>query len=65
MIVGIELSGTSLTLSLATAIAQKSFRIFPIKQDKHDAFKLLNQSKLESIGNIITQTMQDRDISSI
>ena len=39
--VGIALSGTSLLLSLAYAITQKSFKIFTVKQEKHDAMKLL------------------------
>ena len=61
--VGIALSGTSLLLSLATAISRKSFKIFTIKQEKHDAIKLLAQSKLDSIANIISQAMQDGDNS--
>ena len=61
--VGIALSGTSLLLSLATAITRKSFKIFTVKQEKHDAIKLLAQSKLDSIANIISQAMQDGDIS--
>ena len=61
--VGIVLSGTSLLLSLATAITQKSFKIFTVKQEKHDAIKLLAQNKLDSIANIISQAMQDRVIS--
>ena len=61
--VGIALSGTSLLLSLATAITQKSFKIFTVKQEKHDAIKLLAQSKLDSITNIISQAMQEGDIS--
>ena len=61
--VGTALSGTSLLLSLATAITQKSFKIFSVKQEKHDVIKLLAQSELESIANIISQAMQDRDIS--
>ena len=60
--VGIALSGTSLLLSLATAITRKSFKIFTVKQEKHDAIKLLGQSKLDSIANIISQAMQDGDI---
>ena len=63
--VGIALSGTSLLLSLATVITQKSFKIFTVKQEKHNAIKLLAQSKLDSIVDIISQAMQDRDISSI
>ena len=61
--VGIALSGTSLLLSLATAITRKSFKIFTIKQEKHNTMKLLTQSKLDSIANIISQAMQDGDIS--
>ena len=41
--VGITLSGTSLLLSLATAITQKSFKIFTVKREKHNAIKLLVQ----------------------
>ena len=36
-----------------------------VKQEKHDAIKLLAQSKLDSIADIISQVMQDGDISSI
>ena len=61
--VGIALSGTSLLLSLATVITRKSFKIFTIKQEKHDAIKLFAQSKLDSIANTISQAMQDGDIS--
>ena len=61
--VGIALSGTSLPLSLATAITRKSFKIFPVKQEKHDAIKLVAQSKLDRVANIISQAMQDGDIS--
>ena len=60
---GIALSGTSLLLSLTTAITRKSFKIFIVKQEKHDAIKLLAQSKLDSIRDIISQAMQDGDIS--
>ena len=61
--VGIALSGTSLLLSLATAITQKSFKIFTVKQEKRDAIKLLAQNNLDSTTNIISQAMQDGDIS--
>ena len=60
---GIALSGTSLLLFLATAITRKSFKFFTVKQEKHNAIKLLAQSKLDSIANIISQAMQDGDIS--
>ena len=61
--VGIASSGTSLILSFATAITQTSFKTFTVKQEKHDAVKLLAESKLDSIANIILQAMQDGDIS--
>ena len=63
--VGIVLSGTSLLLSLATAITWKFFKTFTVKQEKHDAIKLLAQSKFDSISNIISQVMQDGDEISI
>ena len=63
--VGIALSGTSLLLSLATAITRKSFKIFTVKQEKHDAIKLLAQGKLDIIANIISQAMQSGDFSPI
>ena len=58
-----SLSGTSLLLSLATVIARKFFKIFTVKQEKHNAIKLLAQSKLNSIASIISQAVQYGDIS--
>ena len=63
LLVGIALSGTSVLLSLATTITRKSFKILTVKQEKHDAIKLLAQNKLDSIANTISQAMQDGDIS--
>ena len=45
--VGVALGGTSLLLSLATAITRKSFKIFSVNQGKHNSIRLLAQSKLE------------------
>ena len=61
--VGIALSGTNLLLSLTTTITRKSFKTIAVKQSKHDAIKLFSQSKLDSIAKIISQVMQDGDIS--
>ena len=61
--VGIALSGISLLLFLATVITQKAFKTFTLKQEKHYSIKLLAQSKLDSIANIISQAMQGGDIS--
>ena len=63
LLVGIALGETGIFLSLTTAITQKSFKILTVKQEKHDAIKLLAQSKLDSIANIISQAMQHGDIS--
>ena len=63
--VGIVLSGTSLLLSLATFITQKSLKTFTVKREKHDTIKLLAQRKLDSIADIISQAIQDGDISPI
>ena len=63
LLVGIALSGTTLLLSLATAITRKSLKIFTVKKEKHDAIKLLFRSKLDSITNIIPHAMQDEDTS--
>ena len=57
----IALSGTSLLLP--TAITRKSFKIFIVKQKKHDAIKLHAQDKFDNIASIISQAMQDGDIS--
>ena len=61
--VGIALSGTIQVLSLATVITRKSTRTFTVKQEKLDSIKLLAQSKLNSMTNIISQATQDGDIS--
>ena len=52
--VGVALNGTSLLLSLATVITRKSSRSFTVMQEKQDAVKMLAQSKLDSITNIIS-----------
>ena len=36
-----------------------------MKQEKHDVIKLLAQSKLDGAADIISQAMQDGDISFI
>ena len=47
MPVGAALGGTTLLLSLAMVITQKSFKTFTIKQEKHNSVKLLVQSILD------------------
>ena len=61
--VAITLRVTSLLFPLATVITRKSCKTFPVKQEKHYSIKLLAQSKLDSLSNIISQAMQDGGIS--
>ena len=63
--VRIALSGNKLLYSLVIVIIQKSFKVFTVKQEKHDAVNLLVQTKLVSIADIISQAMQHKNISSI
>ena len=66
--VDIALSGTSLLLSLATVITRKSSKTFTVKQETLTVnfyCRLLAQSKIGSIDNIIWQAKQDGDISPI
>ena len=62
--VGIVLGVTSLASSLGTVITRKSSKTLTVKQAKFNSTKLLAQSNLDSITNIISQAMQDGDISS-
>ena len=39
------------------SLHENRFKIFTMKQEKHDAIKLLAQSKLHSIADIISQAM--------
>ena len=61
--VGAALGGLSVVLSLSTIVTRKSSSSLTLKQEKHEAIKLLAQAKLDSISDIISQAMQDGDIS--
>ena len=61
--VGAALGGLGVVLSLSTIGTRKYSRSLTVKQGKHDAIKLLAQSKLDSIADIISRVMQDGDIS--
>ena len=61
--VGAALGGLGIVLPLLTISTRKISRSQTVKQGKHDAIMLLAQSKLDSITNIISQAMQDGDIS--
>ena len=61
--VGTALGGLGVVLSLLTIDTRKFSRSQTVKQGKHDAIMLLAQSKLDSISDIISQAMQDGDIS--
>ena len=61
--VGAALGGLGVVLSFSTIGTRKYSRSLTVKQGKHDAIKLLAQSKLDSIADIISRAMQDGDIS--
>ena len=61
--IGVALGGLGVALSLLTVATRKFSRSQTVKQGKHDAIMLLAQSKLDSITDIISQAMQDGDIS--
>ena len=63
--VGIALSGTSMFFSLSAVITPKSLKIFTVKQEKHDAIKLLAYSKLDKITCTISQAVLGGDTTSI
>ena len=61
--VGAALGWLSVFFSLLTITTQKSFKTLTVKQGKHNTIKLLAQGKLDSMANIISQAMQDGNIS--
>ena len=61
--VGTALSRLGVVLSLLTLPTRKISRGQMVKQGKHDAIMLLAQSKLDSITDIISQAIQDGNIS--
>ena len=63
LLIGAALGGLGVVLSLLTVATRKFSRSETVKQGKHDAIMLLAQSKLDSIADIISQAMQDGDIS--
>ena len=63
LLVGAALGGLGVVLSLLTVATRKFFRSQTVKQGKHNAIMLLAQSKLDSTADIISQAMQDGDIS--
>ena len=61
--VGAALGGFGVVFSLLTVATRKFSRGQTAKQGKHNAIMVLAQSKLGSIADIISQAMQDGDIS--
>ena len=58
-------AGTSFTLilSIATRIVKKLLNITRSKNKKHDKILMLDKSKLNSIESLISQALNDMDIS--
>ena len=54
---GVASSETSSFFFLVTVTTGKSFKVFTINQEKHNAIKLLAQSKLDNIADIVSQAM--------
>ena len=63
LLVGAALGGLGVVLSLLTVATRKFSRSETVKQGKHDAIMLLAQSKLDSIAHVISQAMQEWDVS--
>ena len=63
MAIGAALGGMSEYFSLLAIATWKYSRSLTVKQGKHNAIKLLALSKLDSIADIISQAMQDGEIS--
>ena len=61
--VGAALGGIGVVFSLSTIAIRKSSRSLTVKQGKHDSIKLLAPAKLDSITDIISQAMEEGDIS--
>ena len=61
--IGAALGGLEVVLSFLTVATRKFSRGQTVKQWKHNSIMLLAQSKLGSIADIISQTMQDGDVS--
>ena len=61
--IGAALSGLGVAFSLLTLPMQKIYRSQTVKQGKHNVIMQLDQSKLDSITDIISQAIQDGEIS--
>ena len=61
--VGAALGWIGVVLALLTVATRKFSRSQTVKQGKSDVIMLLAQSKLDIIADIISQAMQDEDIS--
>ena len=61
--VGAALGGLGVVFSFLTVPTRNFSRGQMVKQEKHDAIMVLAQSKLDSITYIISQAVQDGDIS--
>ena len=60
--VGAALGRLGVVLSLLTVATRKCSRSQTVKQGKDNVIMLLAQSKFDSIADIISKAMQDRDI---
>ena len=61
--ISIALASITLVLSLTTVVTRKTIKIVDTKSKKHDQIRLLAESKLDSISDVVSQAIQDGDIS--
>ena len=61
--VGAGLGGLGVVLSLLTVATRKFSRSQTVMHGKHDIIMILAQTRLDSIADIISQAMQDENIS--
>ena len=61
--IGIAWGRASLLFSLITPATRKYYKVSIVVREKHDSIKLLAQGKLDNTANIISQALQDGDIS--
>ena len=59
----IALASISLLLSMGTVITRKTIKITDTKSKKHDQIRLVAESKLDSISDVVSTDIQDGDIS--
>ena len=61
--ISIVLASTGLLLGIGSAIVHKTQKIFESKAKKHEKIKILAESKLDSISNLVSKAIENAHIS--